>query len=300
MSLVVLAVGGNALMQRGKDFGTGAQQQNLERACDVIASIAREHTLVLTHGNGPQVGILALRAEEARGNWRESLDVLGAETDGMIGYLLARELGTRLPDRQIASLLTQVEVDADDPAFAAPTKPIGSVYSEEEAARLAAEQGWRVARDGDGWRRVVSSPDPKRIVELDSIRLLIEAGHLVVAAGGGGVPVTIDHHGTLRGAEAVVDKDLTAALLASGVGADTLLLLTDASAIYRDWPNRDDPIRRISPDEVRSLPLPAGSMGPKAEAAARFAEASGGRALIGAIEDAEALMAGETGTEVAV
>ena len=295
---IVVALGGNALLRRGETLTPETQQRNLEIAGSVIVPLARDRELVVTHGTGPQVGLLAMRAEFASGPWHESLDVIGAETDGMIGYLLARELGNRLPDRPVATVLTQVEVDAGDPAWSRPTKPIGGVLSEGDATRMAELRGWQIAEEPAGWRRVVSSPEPKRILEVESVRLLAEAGHVVVAAGGGGVPVVRGGDGRLDGAEAVVDKDLTAALLATQLEADLLILLTDTPFIFRDWPSSAQPIRRITPTELRAMGLAEGSMGPKAEAAARFVEATGGRAVIGAMEDAQQLLAGDTGTRI--
>jgi carbamate kinase len=296
---IVAALGGNALLRRGEPLTAESQRRNLARAVRALAPLGREHELVVTHGNGPQVGLLALQSlayDEAR---PYPLDVLGAESEGMIGYLLEQELVNALPDRPVATLLTQVVVDATDPAFERPTKPIGPVYHEAEARRLARERGWSIACDGDGWRRVVPSPEPRRIVELSTIRLLVDAGVLVVCAGGGGIPVLADSAGALRGVEAVIDKDLAAALLATSLGADGLVLLTDVGAVYRGYgTTAAEAIREATPAELRSEPLPSGSMGPKAEAACRFVEQTGCRAAIGALEDAVALVDGEGGTQV--
>lgn len=264
-------------------------------AADVVAALAH-HALVVTHGNGPQVGLLALRAEST--GERGLLDELGAQSDGIIGYLLEREIRSRLPLRPVVTLLTQVEVDAADPAFAAPSKPIGPRYDRGTAERLAAERGWTVSREGDHWRRVVASPRPLRILELDAIELLLGAGHLVVCGGGGGIPVTVAPDGDLVGVEAVVDKDRSAALLAMGLETDVLLFLTDVPAVFEDWPVRRRPLREVTPAELRALDLAAGSMGPKAEAAIAFVESTGGTAVIGALEDAVAMMAGKAGTRV--
>lgn len=295
MSRVVVALGGNALLRRDDRRQEGGQRANVETAADVIAALAH-HELVVTHGNGPQVGLLALQAERAGD--RESLDVLGAQSEGMIGYVLEREVRSRLPSRQVVTLLTQVEVDPDDPAFADLTKPIGPVYRRETVARLAAAGGWSFGRDGEGWRRMVASPRPRRILVLDAITLLLEAGHLVVCAGGGGIPVAMGAHGALVGVDGVIDKDRSAALLASSIGADVLLLLTDVGAIYEDWPARHRPIRSMTPDEARGAGLEGGSMGPKAAAAAEFVQSGGGLAVIGAVEEAVAMMAGEAGTRI--
>ncbi|HYB23151.1 MAG TPA: carbamate kinase, partial [Solirubrobacteraceae bacterium] len=253
---------------------------------------------VITHGNGPQVGLLALQAAAYDGVPPYPLDILGAESEGMIGYLLDQALANALPGRHVASLLTQVVVDPDDPAFARPTKPIGPVYGREQAQRLAAERGFSVARDGNSWRRVVPSPEPRRIVEIESIRLLLQAGVIVICVGGGGVPVRLDDDGAMQGVEAVIDKDLAAAMLATQLAADTLLLLTDVPNVEVGW---GTPAARAltaaSPRELRSLELAQGSMGPKAEAAARFAE-QGGRAVICALDAAAEALAGRAGTSV--
>lgn len=294
---VVLALGGNALLRRGADPALMAERGQLERAIEAVAAVAEHHTVVLTHGNGPQVGQLALRAS-ADGPNAETLDVLGAETEGMIGYLLERELRTRLPDRPVVTLLTQVQVDPSDPALTKPTKPIGQVYERAEAEQLRDERGWTIARDGSGWRRTVPSPLPQRFLEQDAITLLMDAGHLVVCGGGGGIPVVVRDDGTVEGIEAVIDKDRSAALLAAHIGADLLVLLTDVGAIYRDWPEQEQPVGRVTPLELGAMGLPEGSMLPKAEAAAAFVMETGRRAAIGALEDAVALVEGTTGTQV--
>jgi carbamate kinase len=296
---VVAALGGNALLRRGEPADAETQRHNVELAVRALAGLAERHELVVTHGNGPQVGLLALQSEAYREVPAYPLDVLGAESEGMIGYLLEQGLDNELPGREVCTLLTQVIVDPRDQAFAHPTKPVGPVYDDVAASRLADERGWAVARDGDGWRRVVPSPEPLRIVELGAIRLLVDAGVIVVCVGGGGVPVVSNGDGGLRGVEAVVDKDLAGAMLAQALGADALLLLTDVSAVELDHgtPNAR-PLRHATPDQLRQLDLAAGSMGPKAEAAARFVESSGGMAAIGALEDAVAMLVGDAGTLV--
>jgi len=297
--LIVAALGGNALQHRGEPLEAEVADRNAKLAAVVLADIAREHRMVVTHGNGPQIGLLALQSEAYRDVRSYPLDVLGAETEGMIGYLLERELANALPDRHIASLLTQTVVDALDPAFRRPTKPIGPMYDVDEAQRLATERGWTVAPDNDGWRRVVASPIPRSIVEQATIKLLLDHDVLVVCAGGGGVPIVIDSGGVRHGVEAVVDKDAATALLARQLGADVLLLLTDVSAIEIGWGTPDArPVGQITPREVRALTLASGSMAPKAAAAASFVSATGGRAAIGALADAAALVAGSTGTQV--
>jgi carbamate kinase len=295
---VVLALGGNALLRRGERLDYDAQRRAIGDAARVVAAVARDHALVVTHGNGPQIGWLALRAESVAERAGATLDVLGAESEGMIGYLIEQRLAAELPDRPVAALLTQVAVDPADPAFANPTKPIGPVYDEAEAKRLGTSRGWRTGPDGEGFRRLVPSPEPTRILELSTIRLLLDAGRIVVCAGGGGIPVVLRDDGAVVGVEAVVDKDLTSALLARELGCDLLVLLTDVEAVFRDWPERREPIARATPAELRALALQAGSMAPKVEAACRFVESTGGRAAIGALEHAAALVAGDAGTQV--
>ena len=254
---------------------------------------------MVTHGNGPQVGLLALQGEAYHGVEPYPLDVLGAESEGMIGYLLDQELVNGLGGRDVATLLTQVIVDADDPAFARPEKFIGPVYERAHAERLAAERGWAIAADGNFWRRVVASPEPRSIVELQTIRLLVNAGVLVVCAGGGGIPVVVDRDGRLRGVEAVVDKDRAAALLAAGLGADALLMLTDVNAVQLGYGTAGArALHDVDVAQLRAHSFAAGSMGPKVEAACRFAEKTGGLAAIGSLADAAAILRGERGTRV--
>jgi carbamate kinase len=297
---VVIALGGNALLRRGERADADAQRENVARAVAPIAAIAREHEVVVTHGNGPQVGLLALQSESYAGVDPYPLDVLGAESEGMIGYVLEQELMNVLPGRRVATLLTQIEVDPGDPAFATPTKPIGPVYKASTAQRLAEERGWSVAPDGDGWRRVVASPAPQRILELGTIRRLVDDGTVVVCAGGGGIPVFTVPSGLVVGTEAVIDKDLAAALLAECLGADALLLLTDVTEVVAGWGGPDaTPLHDATPAELRRLAFAPGSMGPKVEAACRFVEATGGFAAIGALDDAADMLTGGAGTRVA-
>ena len=294
---VVIALGGNALLRRGEPMDVALQRDNLKRAAVAIAEIAQEHEVIVTHGNGPQVGLLALQNEAYTGAPPAPLDVLDAETEGMVGYLLEQELGHHLPSGQLATLLTQVVVDPDDPAFLHATKPIGPVYDAAEAAKLQTTRDWNMAPDGDGWRRVVPSPRPRRIVEIDTIRLLVDHGIVVTCVGGGGIPVIHAGDGGYRGVEAVIDKDLSAAFLASELRADALLLLTDVDAVYQDWGTpAAHPIRITSAPALRSLEAPAGSMGPKIDAVCQFIEWGGSLAAIGALEDAPALLRGEAGT----
>lgn len=278
------------------------QRRNVRTAAEALAPVAVRHQLVVGHGNGPQVGLLALQAAAFGEVDAYPLDVLGAQTEGMIGYMIEQELGNLLPfGRPFATLLTMVEVDPDDPAFEHPTKFIGPVYSKAEADRLAAERGWVFRLDGDRWRRVVPSPQPKRIFEMRPIRWLLAHDTIVIAAGGGGIP-TVYEKGAARklaGVECVIDKDLASELLARELDADVFLMLTDTDAVYADWGTpAKRAIRRASPDALASRHFAAGSMGPKVEAACRFASATGRRAAIGALEDVERILAGEAGTTV--
>jgi carbamate kinase len=297
--LVVAALGGNALQRRGDPLEAGVVESNATRAAVLLADVAREHRLVVTHGNGPQVGLLALQAEAYRDVRSYPLDLLGAESEGMIGYLLERELSNALPERNVASLLTQTVVDALDPAFRKPTKPIGPAYSGGEALRLSRERGWTVDRDAEQWRRVVASPVPRSIVELSTIQLLLDHEVVVVCAGGGGVPVVVDSRGARHGVEAIVDKDAASAVLARNLDADLLLLLTDVPAVEVDWGTPDArPIGAISNRELAAMEFAPGSMAPKVAAATSFVGATGGRAAIGAMTDISALVAGSAGTQV--
>jgi carbamate kinase len=295
----VVALGGNALIRRGEHADAATQRANVVRAVRAVATVAERHEVVVTHGNGPQVGLLALQAEAYRDVAPYPLDVLGAESEGMIGYLLEQELMNALPGRPAATLLTQVSVDSADRAFAEPSKPIGPVYDEQAGRRLGAERGWAMARDGEGVRRVVASPEPQAILELATIRLLVGAGVLVVCTGGGGIPVTITPEGVVHGVEAVVDKDRAAALLAEQLDADALLLLTDVPRVVAGWGSATAvELDHATPTQLRELTFAAGSMGPKIDAACRFVERTGGLAAIGALDDAEAILAGRAGTQI--
>jgi carbamate kinase len=294
---VVVALGGNALLRRGEAPDIEVQSRNADAAARAAAAVAARHDVAVTHGNGPQIGLLALQAMAASPPY--PLDVLGAESEGMIGYLLARALINLLPGKPILSVLTQVEVAADDPAFARPAKPIGPFYDRAAWARLAAERGWSGVEDRGEMRRVVASPLPRRIVEREAIARLWRSGVLPICAGGGGIPVVRDAAGALRGAEAVVDKDRTAALLAFEFAADALLLLTDVEGVFGDWGRPGARLlRRLQASDVRDLALPPGSMGPKVEAALWFVERTGGKAVIAALERAAPALAGEAGTLV--
>ena len=295
---LVVALGGNALLARGETPDASVQEANVARAVAALAPLARHHELVVTHGNGPQVGVLALQsASDPHLTTPYPFDVLGAQTQGMIGYWLLQSLQNHLPGRQIACIINQTLVSAADPAFAAPTKFIGEVYDEARAHELAAERGWTVQPDGESWRRVVGSPEPRRVVETRLIRLLLGTGAVVVCAGGGGVPVIRNASGLLEGVEAVVDKDLTASVLAEALDADALLILTDVANVFRRFGSPDEePITHATPAQMRAEPFPAGSMGPKVDAACRFVEVTGGMAGIGRLEDAVEIVAGTAGT----
>ena len=299
--LVVAALGGNALLRRGEPLTAEAQRANVKISAESLAEIIRAgHQLVVTHGNGPQVGLLALQGAAYKPDEAYPLDVLGAETEGMIGYIIEQELENALDhNRPVATLLTQVLVDKNDPAFSNPTKFVGPVYEREEAETKAEAAGWHIAQDGDKWRRVVPSPKPLEIPDMRVLQLLLEQGVVVICAGGGGIPILRRENGSMIGIEAVIDKDAASALLASQLGADALLLLTDVDAIYRDF-GKDTaaPIHKLTLDEARKLDLPAGSMGPKMDAACNFAE-SGGISGIGRLEDALDILNLRTGTCVA-
>ena len=297
MSRLVVALGGNALLRRGEPLEAEIQRVNVERAARAIAELAEEHELVLTHGNGPQVGLLALEADAYQAVEPYPLDVLGAESQGMIGYLIVQALRGET-DASVVAVLTEVVVEADDPAFAQPTKPIGPVYTKSEARRIAAEHGWDVARDGAYYRRVVPSPQPLEIVELDSVAALLSRGSIVICAGGGGIPVVREGE-RLRGVDAVIDKDLTAALLAERLDADRLLILTDVPYVERGWQtSAPTPVEWTTPAELQSLDFAAGSMAPKVEAACRFVRRTGREAVIGSLEELAAIAAGKGGTRV--
>jgi len=299
--IVVVALGGNALLQRGEPVSAELQRKNMSTAGASIAEVARDHHVVLTHGNGPQVGLLALQEASYSDIFQNPLDVLGAETEGMIGYLIEQELSNRLPGREILTLLTRVEVDPDDPAFQNPTKPIGPVFEPEEALRIASQRGWHLAPDGNGLRRVVPSPIPKEIIPAKIFRRLLVRGVLVICAGGGGIPVIWDKEKGWMGVEAVIDKDRTASLLGQEVGADALVMLTDVPAVQIGFGTPDArPIHKTTPSELRALAeqFPAGSMGPKITAAIEFVEATGGFAAIGSLNDALAIVRQEAGTIV--
>ncbi|MGD8329066.1 MAG: carbamate kinase [Acidobacteriota bacterium] len=297
---IVVALGGNALLQRGEPLTAANQRENVKVAAMQIAPLVQGNELVISHGNGPQVGLLALQADAYREVDPYPLDVLGAQTEGMIGYMIEQELGNRLPFEQpFATILTMVEVDPADPAFRNPSKPIGPVYTEDEAVRLADKHGWSVARDGGHWRRVVPSPLPQRVFEIRPIRWLLERGVVVICTGGGGIPTMYRDDGTLEGAEVVIDKDRASALLARELEAQMLVLATDVDGVYLDWGTPE--ARRIdhaTPDELAGYDFASGSMAPKVEAACAFVRETGGRAAIGSLAHLERMVAGAAGTVI--
>lgn len=309
---VVVALGGNALQKRGEEMTVENQRENVRTACRALSPVAMDNELVISHGNGPQVGLLALQASSYDEASSYPFDVLGAQTEGMIGYFIEQELGNLLPfEKPIATILTMTEVDANDPAMADPTKFVGPVYPEADAKRLAEEKGWTVKQDGDAWRRVVPSPEPKRIFEIRAIKALLDMGAVVVCTGGGGIPTMYLESEELEGdydfnprqlvgVEAVIDKDRSSAVLAEDLGADLLVIATDADAVYLDWGTPGQrAIKDASPDQIEDYDFPAGSMGPKVEAAAMFARKNpGSSAVIGALEDLPGILAGEKGTRI--
>ncbi|HSQ22257.1 MAG TPA: carbamate kinase [Coriobacteriia bacterium] len=299
---IVVALGGNALLKRTDPMTAEAQRANIRIAAKALAPLTEQYDLVLAHGNGPQVGLLALQAASYTDAEPFPLDVLGAQTQGMIAYMLEQELGNWVPfEKHIATILTMVEVDPADPAFDDPTKFVGPCYQKAEADDLAERKGWIFKRDGDLWRRVVASPEPRQIFELEPIRWLIAGGAVVICTGGGGIPTAYaDKERTiLAGVEAVIDKDLASELLARSLGADLFVMLTDAEGVYADW---GTPSQRllgwVTPDELAAHEFAAGSMGPKVEAASRFVRSTGRRAAVGRLEDIAAIVAGDAGTNV--
>ena len=299
---IVVALGGNALLKRSKPMNADVQRANVKIAAQALAPVAVKHQLVISHGNGPQVGLLALQGAAYGAVEAYPLDVLGAETEGMIGYMIEQELGNLLPfEVPFATLLTMVEVNADDPGFKNPTKFVGPIYEKPEADRIAAEKGWLFKPDGPKWRRVVPSPVPQRIFEIRPVKWLLDHGTIVICDGGGGIPTMYEPGADrkLAGVEAVIDKDLCSELLARELNADLLVMLTDASAVYVDWGKPTQrAIRRTSPEALAGVTFAAGSMGPKVEAACRFAAATGKLAAIGALQDLNRIIAGEAGTTV--
>ena len=296
---IVIALGGNALLRRGEDMTAVNQRKNIQIAVSALAPIVEQNELVISHGNGPQVGLLSLQSAAYKEVEEYPLDILGAQTQGMIGYMIEQELGNILPiEVPIASILTMVEVDPDDPAFDNPTKPIGPVYSKEEAEALKNDKGWEIKKDGEYWRRVVSSPIPHRIFELRPIHWLLEKNTVVICAGGGGIPTIYNKEGNLEGVEVVIDKDRASSLLAFELEADILIMATDTDGVYSNWGTEEEKlISKTTPEEIRKYEFDKGSMGPKVEAACSFIERSGQRAVIGSLTDIEGMVNGTAGTQ---
>jgi carbamate kinase len=299
---IVIALGGNALLRRSDPMTTEVQRRNVRTAAEAIAPLAVDHSVVVVHGNGPQVGLLALQADAYQGAEPYPLDVLDAGTQGMIGYLIQQELRSVMPpDSQVATLLTMIAVDPADPAFANPTKFVGPVYARDAAHGLAADKGWTFRPDGDSWRRVVPSPRPQRILEIQPITWLLQQGAVVICAGGGGIPTTYPSSGSgeVVGVEAVIDKDFASELLAEDVGADLFIMATDVDGVYVGWGTPEqERLDEVTPGELAGHNFPAGSMGPKVEAAVRFTRNTGNRAAIGALGDITGIVAGKAGTNV--
>jgi carbamate kinase len=299
---IVIALGGNALLRRSDPMTTEVQRRNIKIAARAIAPLAAEHSVVVAHGNGPQVGLLSLQADAYKDAEPYPLDVLDAGTQGMIGYLIQQEVRSLLPaGSQVATILTMIVVDPDDPGFANPTKFVGPVYAKDAAGKLAADKGWVFRQDGAAWRRVVPSPQPRQILEIEPITWLLDRGAVVICAGGGGIPTMYSSSGArdVVGVEAVIDKDLASELLAEDVGADLFLMATDVDGVYLGWGTpQQRRLGRVTPEELAGYEFPAGSMGPKVEAAARFAAKTGRRAAIGALADIAGIVAGDAGTNV--
>ncbi|RKW10984.1 MAG: carbamate kinase [Cardiobacterium sp.] len=297
---IVIALGGNALLKRGEPMTAENQRENVKTACAQIARVYDGNQLIITHGNGPQVGLLALQNNAYKEVPMYPLDVLGAETAGMIGYMIQQELSNTVPgSASIATVLTQIQVDPKDPAFQKPSKPVGPVYSKEEADKIAAEKGWTMAPDNDKYRRVVASPKPVNIFGLEPLKTLIDNKYIVVCGGGGGIPTWVDDKGKQHGAEAVIDKDLATALLATLIDADLFVIATDVDGAYLDWGKPEQKrIALAAPDAALAFGFASGSMGPKIEAAANFAKATGKDAVIGALADIEQIVAGKAGTRI--
>jgi carbamate kinase len=299
---IVIALGGNALLRRSDPMTTAVQRRNIQIAAQALAPLAAQHSLIVVHGNGPQVGLLSLQAESYHGAEPYPLDVLDAGTQGMIGYLVQQELRRVLPpERPVVTVLTMITVDPDDPAFANPTKFVGPVYAQQDADALRKDKGWTFRQDGAAWRRVVPSPEPQQIIEIEPISWLLEHGSVVVCAGGGGIPTMRNSSaaGELSGVEAVIDKDLAGELLSENVGADLFVMATDVDGVYLDWGTpAQRKLGQVTPEDLTGLPFAAGSMGPKVDAAVRFVAKTGQRAAIGALADIPGIVAGTAGTNV--
>jgi carbamate kinase len=302
MSTIVVALGGNALLRRSEPMTAETQRRNVATAARAIAPVALEHRVVVAHGNGPQVGLLALQSEAYTQVDPYPLDVLGAETEGMIGYMIEQELGNVLPpEMPLATLLTMIEVDPADLAFEHPEKFVGPVYLEEEAAKVSTTKHWEFRKDGSVWRRVVPSPQPRRIFEIQPVRWLLDQGAVVICAGGGGIPTmyTREEPHRLVGVEAVIDKDLASSLLAENIGADIFIMATDVDAVYANWGTpHATRLEWVTPADLASYDFATGSMGPKVAAAVSFVMHTGNRAAIGSLDQIEEMVRGVAGTNV--
>ncbi len=296
--IIVVAVGGNALLQRGEVMSCENQQKSIEVTSKALAELSKDFRLVIVHGNGPQVGLLSLQNDAYKDCPPYPFDVLGAETQGMIGYLIQQGLNAAIDDKFTTTILTRMVVDKNDPAIANPTKFIGPVYNEEEAKQLAAQNGWTVKPDGQYWRRVVPSPEPKEVLEIKAIKDLLEKDHLIICGGGGGAPV-VEKDGAYEGFEAVIDKDMTAALIAEEIGAEHLLILTDGTHVCLNWGKPDEEkLHNVSTEEMKSYQFPAGSMGPKVDACCRFVQNTGKHGHIGDLHHAVDIIKGDSGTHI--
>tara|TARA_R110001583_G_scaffold81253_3_gene217037 strand:+ start:149 stop:1078 length:930 start_codon:yes stop_codon:yes gene_type:complete len=297
---ILVALGGNALLKRGEPLTSQAQRDNIKIAAQALAKIAVNNELIITHGNGPQIGLLALQGNAYKPDELYPLDVLGAETEGMIGYMIEQEMGNLVDaERPLATLLTMIEVDPNDPAFTNPAKFIGPVYEEVEAKKLAKDNNWTIKPDGKKWRRVVASPLPKRIFEIRPIRWLLEKNTIVIASGGGGIPTMLDEGNYLKGVEAVIDKDLSSELLARELGADLYIMATDVNAVSLDWGTPEQrEIKNINYTDLVNYDFAEGSMGPKVNAACQFVEKTGKVAVIGSLDALEQIVKGIAGTRV--
>ena len=299
---IVVALGGNALLRRGQPMTAENQRENVRIAAKSLAPITEGNQFVISQGNGPQVGLLALQSSAYEEVEAYPLDVLGAQTEGMIGYMIEQELGNLLPiEVPFATILTMVEVDPEDPAFQNPTKPIGPIYTYEDSKLLETEKGWTMKPDGEYWRRVVPSPEPHRIFEMRPIHWLLEKGTIVICAGGGGIPTIFNSEGNLEGVEVVIDKDRASSLLAFELEADLLIMATDADGVYLNWgTDSAEKILTTTPDEIEKHEFEEGSMGPKVEAACDFVRRTGQRAVIGSLADLPAMVAGNAGTQFSI
>lgn len=298
---VVIALGGNALVRRGQEVNAQNLRTNVRASMGALAKVAMEHSLVLTHGNGPQVRLLALQNLAYTDVAAYPLDILGAETQGMLGYVVGQELMNAVKLRkEMATILTTTVVSPDDPAYANPTKFVGPVYRQADAEAMAERYGWTIAKDGDWWRRVVPSPTPLYIRQANTIKRIIDLGLIVLCVGGGGVPVFLDEEERrMTGTEAVIDKDIASAVLARDIQADRFMMLTDANAVYLDWGTSSQrAIKTVSPEVLAGYPFPASSMGPKVDAAVHYSEGSHGEVVIGSLRDVDAILEGEAGTRI--